>query len=303
MIGGVSRAFCRGVALGAAVSLSACADMGFPETWELGELRVLAIQASAPEVNPLIDGSFTITPVLSDIDGAGRALEYRIEACYDPAVAFGVDPDCANSVGDVTTRTGTVGGLAAPHYTGPVTESTAGDFSFSVPALLVASLDPVDNAVELNNGVPFSVVLTVTDPATGDSVRAFRRIIASTRATLNTNPSITGLIDSDGAVLAVVPSSEGGAEIGTDIPDGVAETYIAKYRDGSETTETEEIRIAWFSNSGEFSRGQSLVDDFVTFTPPSATDIASGEEVAPFLYAIIRDNRGGVGLLASPVGP
>jgi hypothetical protein len=303
MHGPIFRAILRGITLITAGTLTACADMGFPETWELGGLRVLAIQASAPEVNPLIDGSFTITPVISDIDGAGRALEYTLEACYDPAVAYGVDPDCSNAVGDVTTRTGTFGGLAAPHYTGPVTESTAGDFTFTVPALVIAGLDAVDNAVELNNGVPFSVVLTVSDPATGEEVRSFRRIIASTRGTLNTNPSITGLIDSAGEALLVVPSSEDGSDIGTDIPDGVAETYIAKYRDGSETTETEEIRIAWFSSSGEFSRGQSVIDDFVTFTPPSAADIASGEEVAPFLYAIIRDDRGGVGLLAAPVGP
>jgi hypothetical protein len=280
--------------------------MGFPERWELGGLRVLALQADSSEVNPLMDGTFTITPVVSDIDGAGRALNYTIEFCYDPAVAYGADPDCANqpvALGAVTSRTGVLGGLVAPHFTAATTEAVAGDFTFAVPAAVLASLDADANAVELNNGVPYSVIFTVTDPATGESVKSFRRISATTRSPLNANPVINGVLDVDGASVAVVPASQDGTELQADIPVGTAESYIALYRDGSQVTQEEEIRISWFSSSGEFSSAQSLLDTLVTFTAPDPEDVTSGAALSPFLYAIVRDDRGGVGFLAAPVGP
>ena len=290
----------------AVLSLSACADMGFPERWELGGLRVLALQADSPEVNPLVDGSFTITPIVSDLDGAGRVLNYTIEFCYDPAVAYGSEPDCANQpevLGEVTSRSGVLGGLATPHFTGAGTEAVAGDFSFTVPAAVLSSLDVTANAVELNNGVPYSGIFTVTDPITGESAKSFRRISATTRTPLNANPVINGILDSDGVTLSGVPTSLEGTELQADVPDGTAESYISLYRDGSQVTEQEEIRISWYSSSGEYSSGQSLIDTLVTFTPPDPADVSSGDAISPFLYAIVRDDRGGVGFLAAPVGP
>ncbi len=297
-----------GFLLGGLTSLSACSDMGFPEAWELGTLRVLALQADRPEVNPLVDGSFTITPVVSDLSGEGRALEYEIQFCYDPAVAYGADPDCDNHPdallgSSAVTRTGVLGGLSDPTYTGAVTEGAVGDFTFTVPATLLSFLDSEENAVELNNGVPFSVVFTVTDPLTGESVTAFRRINATTRSILNSNPTLLGVQDSDGNTITTVAAGGDEVDLEAVLPDDVAESYTAKFRDGSSETLTEAIFISWFSSSGELSGGRSEVNTFVTFTPPDADTVTSGDTPAPFLFVLVRDDRGGSQFVSIPTAP
>jgi len=285
-----------------ALNLAACADMGFPQPWELDRLRVLALQADKPEVNTN-DLTFTITPYISDTQGEGRALTYTIQACYDPAVLFGADPDCANHLeallGPAVTRTGTLG-LPPVGATGAGTAQTAGDFTFTIPVQLLAAFDPTENALELNNGIPYSVVFTLTDPLTNETVTSFRRISVTTRTTLNQNPTITGVFTTEDAAITAITTGTEEVELIAQAADGAAETYIALSRDGSSSTLTEELTFSWLTNSGELSLSRTEPGDEVTYTPPTPEQVSSGEVDAPFFWVFLRDDRGGVSALSIP---
>ncbi|MCK9419749.1 MAG: hypothetical protein M0R70_10255 [Nitrospirae bacterium] len=58
-----------------------------PKYQALGELRILTVVASAPEANP--GDTVTFTPVLSDLNGNGRTINYAVQACIDPGVGNG----------------------------------------------------------------------------------------------------------------------------------------------------------------------------------------------------------------------
>ena len=292
-----------GIGLLFTLHLAACADMGFPNSWELGGLRVLALQVDRPEVNLTLDPQVTITPYISDIDGAGRPLEYVIQACYDPAVLFGADPDCTNHLesllGPVETRTGTLG-LPVANATGVATPAVAGDFTFTLPVALLALFDPVDNAVELNNGIPYSILFTLTDPATGETVTSFRRVSVTSRTSLNQNPAFLGVFNGDGAAVSSIAAGSEDLEVKADATEASTETYIALSRDGSSSNLTEELSVSWFTNAGEFASGRTEPGGFVTYTPPTVEQVASAEEAAPYFWVFLRDDRGGVSALEIP---
>ncbi len=270
-----------------------CGNSDLNQSSELGRLRILGIQADRPEVNPEIDGGFNIVPIVSDLDGAGRTLSYQLEYCLDPGVSRGADPSCEGDLTRSAAKTGTFS-LVAPYYTGAISPSTAGDFSATVPASILSGRSSVD----LFNGVSYLVLMTVS-AEDGTTETAYRRVIATTRTTLNLNPSISALRkEGESSDLLTLPSLGEEDELSLVPVLGPAdeETYSAQTLLGETVSRTEQLTVSWYAPQGTFTFLRTEGDSTNRYQiDPEAT-------ASPFVFAIVRDDRGGIGLLPQVVG-
>ena len=199
--------------LAAAVGVSGCSTADFPEYHALGGLRVLSLQATPPEIAP--GESSTITPYLSDLNGAGRALVYTAVVCPDPGVSRGADPTCDGVPGRVEVAAGlTVTTLAAPNYTGagPI-------FTVTAPADLLALRNPVD----AQNGVVLLATFRVGTSDGSTTLKTFKRVVVSNKVSKNINPVLTAIYDSGNAPLAALPVAS--MDLKPEYPDSSVETY------------------------------------------------------------------------------
>src|SRR3954463_2343007 len=105
------------------LELTGCAAGNLPDYIVLGDLRILTIIASSPETNP--GDSVSFTPVVSDLNGQGRTLNYSVQACIDPGVGVGVTPGCAvPESGSIQTGTVVPSAGTSQTYTSPVSSFT-----------------------------------------------------------------------------------------------------------------------------------------------------------------------------------
>lgn len=261
-----------------------CSDSDLPDYYRLDRLRVLALIADQPETSP--GGSVSITPVVSDLFGGGRALTYSAESCLDPGVGFGATPTCENSSSRVVIASGsTLSGLSAPNYTGTVTSV----LSIALPQSAVIFAGRT--ADEQINGVPYLVTFTVQGVSSSgetDQVRAFRRILVSTRTIKNQNPSFnTGNeILASGAPLLSFPSSE--TEVQGGVSTGSSESY-QESQDGITSSLQESLTLTWFVSDGSVSKTRTESDGTTRLRPPSTAP--SGRNY--LIGVVLRDGRGG----------
>ncbi len=110
----------------------------------------------------------------------------------------------------------------------------------------------------------------------------------------NHNPVITALSGSSGAI-------ENGSTLGHDEHLGVsaepAERYDQVNLDGTVTSRTEKLDIAWLSGFGRFDDAHTLLEESNTFDPATGDDIdlpppGTGDYSMPFVV-VARDQRGG----------
>ncbi|MCC7440286.1 MAG: hypothetical protein IT285_01555 [Bdellovibrionales bacterium] len=262
--------------------LTGCGDDNLPKRYELGGLRVLALHSSAPEVAP--GDTVTLTPLVSDFDGEGRALTFSADGCLDPGVGFGAEPNCEGSATRVElAAAGTaVTGLAAPDYTGLLTST----FTATVP--IAGVIFAGRTAAEQNNGVPYLVTFAVA-AADGTESRAFRRILVSSRATKNQNPTLTGgsEITVDGAVVATKPEDD--ADFAAAWTAGSKESYADQTASGGSENKTESLEIAWFVSEGEVAPSVTLGSAPAAYSPPKSPSTTRNLVVV----AVVRDGRAG----------
>ena len=166
------------------VLLSSCSNPDLPVYSHLDSLRVIALIANLPEVNP--GASVTITPYISDSTGAGRALTYSAVACLDPGIAAGLAATCTGSSSAVVLASSqpVTALLAAQSYTGSVNS-----LSVTVPANILNG----KIAIDIYNGINFLVAYQLS-ASDGTTTSAFRRIKVSQGHTLNTNPGISDIL-------------------------------------------------------------------------------------------------------------
>ena len=260
-----------------------CGKNDLPKTYTLGKLRILGIQADQPELNPLPSGKdVAITLAVSDVTGAGRALQYQYQTCFDPGIGLGVTPSCANDPTSVKS--------APVNFTlpGPVFTGTLPTFSITVPPIVLAKATDI----EKYNGVAYLLLVSVTS-ANGETTQGFRRIIATTRTQLNQNPTLTSL-QLDGNPLTSLPAKE--SIIRPTLGLNTEETYSLKKADGTLVPKTEQLTVSWFITEGEMKYSRTSSDSANTYTPAG-----SPSNIPHFIYAVIRDDRGGVSFLANPV--
>ena len=277
------RAILLGLCLLQLGVLSGCAMSGLPQFNKLDRLRVIAITTDQSEVAP--GSSVVVTPYVSDTRGAGRALTYTAESCSDTGVAFGATPTCTGAADRVSVGTGSLS-LTAPTYTQAVSS-----FTVTVPSTILTSRSVIDQY----NGVAYLFVYTVT-AADGTEVRSFRRILATTRTTRNSIPSITSFLFDDAA--GTIPTT-GEAQISAVLPTGAAEAYQAMAVDTTLKDLTETLTVSWFLSDGDFQRFRTVGSAANKFTAPSPRPSDRPVVVA----AVVRDGRGGEAVRIESVGP
>jgi hypothetical protein len=258
-------------ALGSFAVLFGCGNDDFREFKTLGPLKILTLVASTPEVSP--GATVTITPVVSDSNGAGRTITAEAFACPDPGVSFGATPTCSGVAG---AQTITIGGgatytLAAPTHTG-----TGNTFTVTVPSTLLSAYTTAQALV----GVAYIVTYKVT--AGNEVQEAFRRIVVSTNPTKNTKPTLSNVLVG-GTALTQLPTT--GSALIPNISAGSAETYTALSGDGTPSAAQEILTSTWFVSKGSISSTRTELRNSNFYTPSGGSSDA--------VVVVTRDNRGG----------
>jgi hypothetical protein len=263
---------------GLALLLAACSSKNLPDYVKLGELRVLGLVADKPEVNT--GTTVTLTPLLSDLNGKGRALTYSAEACNDPGLGYGAQPSCDGAPSRLALATDVpVTGLTAPNYTAAATSTLA----VTVPASAFTGRSALDQA----NGVAYLVLFHLR-AADGASVDAFKRLIVSTRAAaeLNLNPQLTSVQANGGPFL----SAPGASTTLQPVFGAVgAESYLVLQADGSTRAQSETLTTTWFISDGTVDYFRTEGTGATTYTPPDTPPTGR----STVFVVVSRDERGG----------
>ena len=275
------RLMVAGIAAIGGILSTSCGNSDLPDSFRLEDFRVLALVADHPEVNP--GDTVAITPLLSDIKGAGRALSFSAQGCIDSGVGFGAEPTCTDSATETTFATKVaVTGLRAPDYTG----LAASTITVKVPpaAVIFAERSAEDqfNGINYLVTVQFSVTPSLV-------VRAFRRIVVSTKPAKNENPRYgTTPLLSGSKPLTAAPSVI--TAMHPSLASGTKGTYSFSNPDGSTEKRTEKISTTWYISDGDLSL-KVTDDELVTeFTPPAVPP--KGHDLA--IVMVTRDDRDGV---------
>ena len=260
-----------------------CGKDDMPKYQALGDLRILTIVVDKPEANP--GDTVTFTPVLSDLNGGGRAINYTVQACVDPGIGVGADPVCKSTDPAYSQATGTVtipAGVSLT-YTGPVPS-----FSLTMPdaVTMLAGRSPVDRY----NGVIYLVQYNISIP-NGPAINSFLRVFVSdpTKLQKNQNPTIASvdLNDSPMPGSITMPTSPSNFRVTTPLIS--LETYSVMQYDGSFLTRTEEMMNTWFISDGSTDYSRTIGNAENLWTPPGSKPLGRGM----VLLVVTRDGRGG----------
>ena len=248
--------------------ITACGDDRLPKIETLEGFRIIGIEASSPEVAP--GGSSTLRLYVSDPQGGGRVINGSYIACVDPGISLGAAVDCSKVPGAVSgSYSVDTNPLSATLYTG---------FSGSMTASIPASILTGRSARDQFNGVGYIVIFTFT--VDGKTVRSFKRVLATNRGSLNSNPTSPTIL-LNGAALSTVPREGDRVSVSGLSP----ETYQFQNVDGTTETRTENLEVAWFMSTGEVNRPKAQAQDSAEFTEAPGPNF--------LILSAIRDGRGG----------
>ncbi len=254
--------------------------------WKTTSLRILAIQAEPPEIQPGEPATFSA--LLADPNGdAGGTL--WVACSPEQTTPFGCAIDFS-VLGDDTT---------------PDELAEAGVIGFE-PAFAPVWTAPEDTLDRLEEedraeGLGFTVQATVLPPDGADPDAEFdfatfesgyKRIIVSEAPTPNDNPFIESF-SVDGVPIGpddVVEVDAGQSyELSVVLPDDTIQTYEYINPDGMLEERIEEPFVSWYATEG------SAMED-TTLYPFTQSDWTAPElpEEQGFWYAIVRDRRGGL---------
>lgn len=255
--------------------LYACGD-DFKKVEVLSEFRILSIVADTPEVfpGPLVDVKLRL--FVSDVKGGGRPINGTTVSCIDPGIAFGAkvncdhDPSAVPGTYDIDTANDLDLG-AANLFTGLATD----ELTVRIPQTIFAGR----STTEQFNGVSYIVIFNFT--VDGKAVSVFKRIVATNRGSLNTNPSGSAIF-LNGVAITSAPAKDDKLKVTTSSPV----TYDFINAEGDTETRTEVFQVAWFITQGQFDKPKSDVDETVKYLGDAAT-------TPSLVISIVRDDRGG----------
>jgi hypothetical protein len=256
--------------------LSSCAD-DENRFFELGDFRVLAVQADLPE----IDGTsptattVTLTPFVSDIKAGGRTLAIDILACPDPGLQFGNEPKCDESL--ATTQdiayTSVSSSTLGARFTGAMPP-----FTVDVPAGLLTD----QTAQNQFNGIDYIVTMKFT--VGGETFSTYKRIAVSEKTPKNQNPKIENVLR-NGNIGGSIQNND---KLSIDLLAGFgSQTYEFQNQEGIITEKTEVLTTSWFSYKGTTDLRRTFIDEINIFEQTPG-------ESNPFVVAVLRDDRGGI---------
>jgi hypothetical protein len=254
--------------------LISCSNDTFKKVFKLGSLRIIAITAgkqgtlSQAEFDP--GNTVTVEAFVSDVDG-GQTVSAVVESCTDLGVSYGKEPSCQGvfdrtAQGTITLNTSTLAGNTGAMPT----------FNITIPATILVGRSSQDQF----NGVNYLVTMAFTTPD-GQSVKAFKRLPVTTRATKNMNPTL-GNILIDGNTFAAYPN-DGDFSLSSTSSE---ESYQFQSADGSLATQVEDLNVAWYVSDGEIN--------FPVTTKSGTTRFKKGDKSSLVVVAVIRDGRGGM---------
>ncbi len=297
-------------------SLPACGPETLPKYSILQGLRVIALLLDSPEVSfDPATGDFTpfsiqATPVISDLYGGGRALNYRMYHCLDPGVGLGAPPTCEGNPTRTDVASGTLtapsGSFASPNHTGDIAP-----FGFNLntitPAAKAAYIARYNALSQDRRFNGFAILVFFELFPAGEEqkkITTFKRLLFSDPAkpARNNNPASLEF-RSGGVNLAALPSSE--TLIEAFVPAGSIESYLSMKPDGTTETLSEKVETAWFlsgpediecsrkkecTSDGTLLLSRTLPGEWNRFFPPVAA-LPTGR--GRILIGIAKDNRGG----------
>lgn len=255
----------------------ACSSNDLPVYTELNSLRILALVASQPEVSA--GGTTSITPLLSDITESS-SLTYVAEACIP---ASSSDFTCTGNATKQSVSSGTLN-------TGDMTSArlfTGAASSFNVTVPSSGTIFANRNATDQYNGVAYLVTYTITN-SRGVSLSSFKKILVSTRTTLNQNPIVNDILNEGQAFTASLPTQD--VNLSLSFGATTAETYSAISSRGETQSLTESLTTTWFATDGKFKYYRTVGSDSNTFLAPESAPSTRDA----ILIAVTRDGRGGL---------
>lgn len=271
-----------GLAFILVIMMTNCGRDDLPKYQALGDLRILTIVVSNPEVNP--GDTVTFTPVLSDLNGQGRLINFTVQACIDPGVANGTDPTCLNP-DPVSIQTGaiTIPAGSSQTYTGPVAP-----FSLTMPD--ANTIFAKRSVVDQYNGVIYLVQYNISVPD-GPAINSFLRVFVSTTSKMqkNQNPSITSVDLNDSPIPDTIPMPTSESNFRVISPASSSETYQIMQNDGSFLTRTEEMLNTWFVSDGAFDFSRTTDSTENLWAPPGSKPSNRGMVI----LVVTRDGHGG----------
>jgi hypothetical protein len=259
-----------------------CSKDTLPQYQTLGDLRILTIIVNAPEANP--GDTVTFAPILSDLNGNGRTINYVVQACIDPGIDSGADPICTNpDPASIQTGTVAIPAGASQTYTGPVAS-----FSLTMPD--ANTIFANRSSADQYNGVIYLVQYNIS-VLNGPAVNSFLRVYVSSasKSQKNQNPSITSVDLNDTPVPVTFPMPTSASNFRVTFPASSTETYQVMQSDGSYLTFTEEMLNTWFTSDGSFDYSRTIGSDENLWTPPDSKPADRGI----VLMVVTRDGRGG----------
>lgn len=263
----------RTIAIPLLLLLTACGGDSFRKVEVLDDFRILGVVADAPEVAPA--GTATLQLLVSDPDGGGRVLNGTTEVCRDPGVGNGATVSCDHDPATVS-GTYTIDTTTADMSSNGRTGLAADTLVVTVPNTIFTGR----SALEQFNGVAMIAVFRFT--VDGREHVAFKRVVATNRGELNTNPTGSAVL-LNGAAIASSPATGDRLKATTSAP----ESYQIVNAEGDTETRLENYEVAWFVTKGKFDKPKAEIGEVVEFEEDGATS-------SFLVMAVIRDERGGI---------
>jgi hypothetical protein len=259
--------------------LVSCGDDKFNRVEELQGFRILGVIASNPEVGPN-GGASNLRLIVSDPNGGGRIITGTTKSCIDPGISLGASVSCArdpNTVnGSYSFNTASDADLGSANlYTGLADQNLL----VNVPATILTGRSARDQF----NGVGYITIFQFA--VDGKNITAFKRVAATSRGTLNTNPTSVNPVNIllNGQAITSKPNKNDNLKLATFTP----ETYSFTNVDGSQEVKMEEFSVAWYVSFGELNRPKADLEDDVKYLSgaPGSTMV---------VLSLLRDDRGGI---------
>lgn len=253
-----------------------CGSQEMKKVELLNEFRILAVVTTTPEVVP--GAGVTLQLFVSDVKGGGRVINGTTISCIDPGISFGAQVNCDHDpfavAGTYTIDTTTVD-MTSNLFTGLAADT----LNVTVPIGIFVGRSVRDQF----NGVGYISIFNFN--VDGKDVSVFKRVVATNRGALNTNPAGSAIL-LNGAPISATPNKNDKLRMTSSAP----ETYDYITIDGSTEVRTEGLQVAWYVTEGKFDKPKSDVNETVKYLDDAAT-------TPSLVIGIVRDERGGVDLV------
>jgi hypothetical protein len=254
--------------------LFSCGGSDFNEVEELNSFRVLAIEATNPEV--AAGGNSDLRLYVADPLGGGRSINGSYEGCIDPGISFGASVSCDHDPNSVSGAYNINTSTLDPNdtfYTG---------YSQVLAVTVPANIHAGRSDRERFNGVAYIVIFKFL--IDGKEMKSFKRIVATDRGSFNANPSGGQILINNASVGSSLVEGDSLKAVGVN-----PETYDFITVAGDTETRSEDIGIAWYTTDGKFSRPKTDLNESTEYKDSTKDEV--------LLISIIRDDRGGVQVL------